>query len=819
MDGTGPFEGRPQALPSPLNLKSPDATYRREINRVYHRVLFRNATEPEMQSAFRFIQDVYRAQDKLALQPQELRFELTVKDDDGLATKQNFTVQVTNNRYGLYQEFVNQTQQVDGVAVKHKLNRVFSFKANDNGQQFQISNDHTSGNVSIAGIEIAPIKGAAASEPKTILVNDPSVEVLGSWRLITNDNLPSYEDNNENKGGNSVVIPIRVPQDGTYEVRVMWRKNDGSARVDGRGRQRPPILNAHNVLVEVLSHDPTQHAVEPPPPIPPKGEAHFTIDQTIDNIPFWDLQPAFKFGANDGVEIVNANTRRTVVADAAQFVHAPSGGKFLVRGVEAEGNEKWDTFNPGTFRPYNTIGPRLLSDGNAKKGELKLLYKPSLRKEEWKPDEFYRVQLTCPGKAGNETQTPVIVHAQASSPIIQLTSPRHVHAGGAVTMDASATYNLQRSDLKFTWTQTGGPKAQLSDPHAPKVTFTAPAMSPHQAAWEGLCRALVKHPDFLFTRPPSLATLKDAPERRRLQLVKVAQDLVGRTPTEEEMRTLAGGATLEQMVDEYLNTQEFKDFYFHRIRLYLESHGTDEEDEPARLWCYIAFNDRPFKEILTADYTVDNDFQRKDRPAHHGKTGLLTMKGFIKGKPGLPHFNYAAMVTEKFLGYVYEVPPSIVEMRETITATATTSPTSVCYSCHKILTPLAYQRLRWTDDGAYQEMEDGKPIDDSDRQLVASYPFKGNGMEAFALQAVNKERFIRTMIQSHFIFYFGREMRYNEEERELYKRLWDSVHKNNFSIRKLIKAVVLSAEYLNAGSAAPPPKSSNPKVARVAKQP
>jgi hypothetical protein len=283
------------------------------------------------------------------------------------------------------------------------------------------------------------------------------------------------------------------------------------------------------------------------------------------------------------------------------------------------------------------------------------------------------------------------------------------------------------------------------------------------------------------------------------------------------MRTLAGGATLEQMVDEYLNTQEFKDFYFHRIRLYLESHGTDEEDEPARLWCYIAFNDRPFKEILTADYTVDNDFQRKDRPAHHGKTGLLTMKGFIKGKPGLPHFNYAAMVTEKFLGYVYEVPPSIVEMRETITATATTSPTSVCYSCHKILTPLAFQRTRWTDDGEYKEVEDGKPIDDSDRQLVASYPFKGSGMEAFATQAVNKERFIRTMIQTHFIFYFGREMRYNEDERALYKRLWDSVHRNNFSVRKLIKAIVLSPEYLNAGNTSPP-KSSSMKVARVVEQ-
>jgi hypothetical protein len=819
LNGTGPFEGRPENLPSPLTTQVVPTAYRREIHRLYNRILFRNATEKELQDAFRFIQDVYRQREKLALQPQELQFELMVKDEDGLQTTQNFTMQVTNDRYGLYQEFLDQTQQSDGVTVKHKLSRLFTFKANDDGQQFQIFNDNTSGNVSIAGIELS---GPAT---KTIMVNDPSVQVLGAWRLNTNGGLTSYEDNNENKGGSSLMIPIRVPQDGQYELSVIWRKNDGTPSADPRGRLRPSFTNARNVLVEVLSFDPTQHAVEPPRPIPPKGEAHFTIDQTIDNVPFQDLNTVFQFGLDDGVEINNANTKRTVVADAVQFVPTQSGAKFLVRGTEAEGNEKWEVFNPGTFRPYNTVGPKLLSDGNQKKGELKLLYKPSVRKEEWKADEFYRVQVISPGKAGNETQTPVIVRARASSPIVQLTYPRHVHVGGAVTMDASATYNLQRSKLQFTWTQTGGPKVRLSDPHAPKVTFIAPPMSPQQAAWEGLCRALVKHPDFLFTRPPSLALFEPrgatSGPRRRLQLVKIAQDLVGRTPNETELKKLGRGASLESLVGEYLNSQEFKDFYFHRVRLTLESHGTDEEDEPARLWCYVAFNDRPFKEILTADYTVDKNFQKQPRPAYHGKTGLLTMKGFIKGKPGLPHFNYAAMVCEKFLGYVFEVPPSIVEMRETITATATTNPTSVCYSCHKILTPLAYQRLRWTDDGDYKEKdESGKPIDDSDRNCVASYPFKGNGMEAFATQAVNKERFIRTMIQTHFVFYFGREMRYNEDERGLYKRLWDSVHQNNFSIRKLIKAIVLSPEYLNAGSAAPapPPKPGNTKVARAARR-
>ena len=107
------------------------------------------------------------------------------------------------------------------------------------------------------------------------------------------------------------------------------------------------------------------------------------------------------------------------------------------------------------------------------------------------------------------------------------------------------------------------------------------------------------------------------------------------------------------------------------------------------------------------------------------------------------------------------------------------------------------QDSRWDDDGRYRAHDDyGMPIDDSDQKLVASYPFKGDGLEAFALQAVKKERFIRTIINTHFTFYFGRELRYQEDERVFYKRLWDSVQTNNFAIRSLIKTILTSPEYL-----------------------
>ena len=250
----------------------------------------------------------------------------------------------------------------------------------------------------------------------------------------------------------------------------------------------------------------------------------------------------------------------------------------------------------------------------------------------------------------------------------------------------------------------------------------------------------------------------------------------------------------------------------------MESHGTPEQDEPARLWTYLCLNDLPFKQILTADYTVGMDGKRMERPPYFGKTGVLTMKGFIQGKPGLPHFNYPAQVTEKFLGYVFEVPDEIVQSRSGITAAATTDPNSVCYTCHKVLTPLAYQRQYWDDEGNFRAHDEtGMALDDSDNNLVASYPYKGAGLEAFATQAQNKERFVRTILQTHFVWYFGRELRYDTDERELYKRLWDVTVKNNYAIRPVIKALVLSPEYLSGTvKPAPAPKTA-PLQKRMAK--
>ncbi len=313
-------------------------------------------------------------------------------------------------------------------------------------------------------------------------------------------------------------------------------------------------------------------------------------------------------------------------------------------------------------------------------------------------------------------------------------------------------------------------------------------------AWAGVCEALVHHPDFLFTLPPSADTATGA-EKDRALLVSLTQSLVGRPPKTAELDALTK-AGLGPVIDSLLASPEFQTYYFGRIQLRIETQGTPVSDEPARLWTWIAMNGRPFSEILTADYTIDERYQKQPRPAEHGHTGVLTMKGYLASKPGLPHFNYPARVMSAFMGSIFEVPPEVFDKRGTATAASTVDPTSICFSCHQMLTPLAYQRSKWADDGTYREVDArGAAIDDSDRELVPTYPYKGRGMESFSTKAVNKEAFIRRMLNAQFKLLMGRDLRHAEDERGLYKKLWDTTVTGHGDLKAIIKTVALSETF------------------------
>ena len=774
---TGPFEGL--ALPETRanELDSLDDAHGTAIGMLYSRLLLRAPTDAELAASFELLQSIHRSADIVEARDDELSFELSVTDPaTQLTTRRDVTVPLSGVGKGVVALYLDQRSRDgnDGSDfVAHRVPGTIRLAAHDDDARLTLRNHDTTGEVTFHSVLLR----ATGSEkmPERLRPGSRSVTLDGSWKARGTGDDRYYTDGDEGKGHASVTVALAPEADGEYEVSLVYAARDDSARA---------------VPIEIVHRG--SHRIDLPPDraLPPLGEMHYAIDLSEDSAAFRDLVDRFRFGKDGFVEIRNEGTKKRVTADAVRFESESSGAKFLIDNHEAEGREGWKPFKSGSFRAYNIVGRDTYHDENKRKGELFLRYRPSAH-DRFAADEFYRPGVGAPAKRDHETRAPVVVRANASSPIVRLRAPLRVAPGAHVRLDAATSFTVQRSDLEFQWRQRGGPKVEwTSDPSLPAgaaIEFVAPKRSLDEAAWVGLVRALVAHPDFLFTLAPSFHGLEDSRERRRLALGKLALDLVGRAPTQAEIAEIDAGLPLEKVVDRFLASEEFESFYFHRVRLYLESHGSTTQDEPARVWCYVAFNDRPFQEILTADYTVDANFERAERAKNHGKTGILTTAGFIEGKPGLPHYNYAAQVAEKFLGYVFEVPAGV---DNSATAESTTDPQSTCYSCHKILTPLAMQRLRWTDDGKYRAKEkDGTPIDDTDRGLVADYAFAGRGMEAFATKAVRKERFIRTMLNAHFIFFTGREIRHEADERDLYRRLWDHVHADGFTIRGLIRAI------------------------------
>jgi hypothetical protein len=149
------------------------------------------------------------------------------------------------------------------------------------------------------------------------------------------------------------------------------------------------------------------------------------------------------------------------------------------------------------------------------------------------------------------------------------------------------------------------------------------------------------------------------------------------------------------------------------------------------------------------------------------------------------------------MGQIFEVTPDIIAMRIPGAVSSTVAPNSVCITCHGVLTPLETQRARWADDGTYRTTDDkGQSIDDSDRGLVADYPYKGQGMAAFSTQAVKKEKFIRQTFQSLFLFFMGRPMRFDQDERTVYLALWLKAIEKNGDMRELVTILAKVPSYL-----------------------
>lgn len=765
-----------------------DANWKEAVGYLYERVLLRSPNEREIKAAEQIFADLRARESEISARGYDLAFALEVTDEStGLRSVQIVKLLVTADGLPIDQQFLNQeipANTEDKGIARQKLDGVFFLRAGALEQRLVIHTQETDAPVSFAGLLLEHADGDTV---EWIDVRDERVQFEGGWKLSQSGGHWSAEEESDAAEGTHIQVPLSPEFDGNYRLILYWRPRNFAAR--------EVLLEVHHSGKEGLT------ANKSIGPVLQDGMARYTFDGRKDTVPFVELEPVFRFGNSGYVEINNRGTQRKVAVGPVVFLESSNGQEFEVDAKEAAGFGDWSPFKSIAFGAYNHRGTRV-EDKNQQKGELSLRYFPKIRAEDgWLPDAFYRLQVYYPGKRDHEPRTPLAVRAESSSPLIRMSKPLRVQAGGRAKLDASKSFTIQGSRLRYQWRQlSGAPVEERMDREV--LSFEVPRQDAEFQGWLALTQAMMRHPDFLFTRAPAMDWVAEETDRRRLSLSRLALDLAGRSPTKEELRRFLSNWNWEEAANYYLASEDFQRFYYHRIRLYLESQGTERQDEPVRLWCHVAFHDRPFQEILTGAYTVDATMTRRERPGYHGNTGVLTTAGFIEGKPGLPHYNYAAQVSMLFLGYRYEVPMEIVEQREGTTPLGTTDPNSTCYSCHKILTPLAFQRNFWDDSGKFRIHDEyGLPIEASDHNLVMDYPFKGEGLEAFALQAVKKERFIRTMIDTHFDFLFGRTMRYRTDERRLYKQLWDRVHRDGFTIKGLLKALVMNPAYLESEKA------------------
>ena len=784
----------------------------RNVTRLYEQILFRRPAASETDHALTLVAGLQSQ----APPKRTMSFALEVRDPDGRQARREIEVTLREADASVSRFVVDQTQaQPPGSPWLRVGGKPFRFEAGNPDHLVRLLARPGNHITAFDAVKFVRVEGAVEAEEEIVLDNlDPECTIFGEWEPIEKEGeitrvqeaKQKYEQDLHVVGSNHLearnltnqfvyaTMALRIPAGGEYNVYLSW----------------PGIPHANPAAV-VEVHSATK-PIDPAPVVrqkaPSEGFATIYFNQTESTLDDegetqWELfhrevylaeESDFLQVSNEGVD----STKKVIVADAVKFVPLNGGEEILIDNHFEEGFEKsggWASDKlvrnaPGRGKMH---GDDVLHYPPAKNGNpLKdnevdpdkrvwARYRP-VKDGKYRPG-WYSIYVWTPGGFRNSDQVRFEIHGSAFSPIVAAEVPPIYTAGETAALNASGTYHPAGKQLTYRWTHNAHDLSlRLEDADTATPRFVVPPLKSPRPGWAGLIEALLQHPEFLL---PDDA-VDAAP---RVKLARVALDLIGRTPTEEEFRRFEKTGRLGPVIDAYLNSADFKDYFFHQTRAELLSRGTEESDEPARLWTYIATNDLSYRELFTAGYTIDAEWEKASRPAYHGPTGILTMKGYLVGKPGLPKFTYPAQVLTFAMGVQFEVSDAVEEAR--LKVVSTTDPDSMCYSCHKLLTPLAYQRERWDVHGCYRTGDEEGAIDDSDRGVVPDYPFKGRGLGAFSTQLVKKERFVRTFVNLHHDMLFHRQLRLYEDQRDEYKQLYDFAVANDLKIRPLLKKLIL----------------------------
>jgi len=273
---------------------------------------------------------------------------------------------------------------------------------------------------------------------------------------------------------------------------------------------------------------------------------------------------------------------------------------------------------------------------------------------------------------------------------------------------------------------------------------------------------------------------------------KMALDLTHDSIAAEDIAKVERGElSLDKLADQYLASPQFEAVSFDWMRsefppTALTNEMTDIE-EPARIMHHVLMQDRDWREILTATYTVDAmgaEVPIADRPA----AGIISTKYSLQSTVGSYRRNWAGRFERQFAGITLvavTLPPG--DMSDVSPDGLASNPN--CAGCHVHPTygidPLAKFAECYDDDGARK----AGCVDPEASFLLQT----GNGLADLGRIAAHTNEFKSQSVNFFFKRLFGRDLA--KQEGAFYTEAAKSFTASGFKARTLIKFLVTSEGY------------------------
>lgn len=255
--------------------------------------------------------------------------------------------------------------------------------------------------------------------------------------------------------------------------------------------------------------------------------------------------------------------------------------------------------------------------------------------------------------------------------------------------------------------------------------------------------------------------------------------------------------------------------------------------QPVELAVHVVREQRPFTEVLTADYVLVNDYSGRSLGLYGGALPDLdnpaTYQFRVEQLPGVPHAG--VLTTPTFLArypstatnrnrhrarifFDYFLATDLLSLAERPidpNASAYHNPTlndPQCTVCHTIMDPVAGAFQNWDNDGDREIPEDGwypdlAPPGFGDLQLPSEE--RQRSLQWLAAQTVEDRRFAIAMVQLVFESVTGQEVRQMprsdqnpllrpivERQRAFFDEVADAFVESNYDLRTIFTEVMLS---------------------------